>query len=106
MRFFSDDDASVVHMRGTEFQLRVWGALLNIPFGSHTSYGELAAELGDVGSARAVGTAVGKNHIAWLVPCHRVLPAAGGLGGYRWGPRLKRQILVAEQQISRPAVSA
>jgi AraC family transcriptional regulator of adaptative response/methylated-DNA-[protein]-cysteine methyltransferase len=95
-----------VHMCGTEFQLRVWKELLKIPFGSQTSYGHLAAALGAVNSARAVGSAVGKNHIAWFVPCHRVLPAGGGLGGYRWGVPLKRRLLAAEQQRIPKAIPA
>jgi AraC family transcriptional regulator of adaptative response/methylated-DNA-[protein]-cysteine methyltransferase len=89
--------SAVLHMTGTKFQLRVWEALLAIPFGGHLSYGELAANLGIQKGARAVGSAVGKNHIAWFVPCHRVLPVQGGLGGYRWGEALKQRLLQAEE---------
>ena len=88
--------SAVLHMTGTKFQLRVWEALLAIPYGGHLSYGELAAKLGLQKGARAVGSAVGENHIAWFVPCHRVLPAQGGLGGYRWGELLKQRLLQAE----------
>lgn len=92
------DAAAVVHLFGSEFQLRVWQQLLEIPFGARTTYGEIAHRLGDAGFARAVGSAVGRNPVAWIVPCHRVLPAAGGMGGYRWGVALKRLLLEAEAE--------
>lgn len=85
-----------VQLFGTEFQVRVWQALTEIPCGTRLSYGELARQLGDVKLARAVGSAVGRNPVAWLVPCHRVVAADGGLGGYRWGSRLKHVLLEAE----------
>lgn len=81
---------------GTEFQQRVWRALRRIPRGATRSYGEIAATLGQPGAARAVGRAVASNHLAVLVPCHRVLPAAGGTGGYRWGPGRKAALLAWE----------
>ncbi|MFZ9936925.1 MAG: methylated-DNA--[protein]-cysteine S-methyltransferase [Luteolibacter sp.] len=83
-------------LRGTAFQLAVWRALLNIPEGETTSYGKLAASLGHPRASRAVGTAVGANRIAWLIPCHRVLRGDGSLGGYRWGPDRKRAMLERE----------
>lgn len=83
-------------VRGTNFQVQVWRALLQIPLGETVSYGELAARLGRPSAARAVGTAVGANAIAFLIPCHRVLAAGGGLGGYRWGPARKRAMLAWE----------
>lgn len=82
-----------LHVRGTNFQLRVWNALLQIPSAATTTYGELASTIGSPGAARAVGSAVGANPISWLIPCHRVLRGDGALGGYAWGPERKRTIL-------------
>jgi AraC family transcriptional regulator, regulatory protein of adaptative response / methylated-DNA-[protein]-cysteine methyltransferase len=85
-----------LHLRGTNFQLKVWEALLAIPDGETTSYGDLAEVIGRPGASRAVGTAVGDNPVAFLVPCHRVLRASGGLGGYRWGLERKQAMLAWE----------
>ncbi len=89
-------EAMRVMVRGTNFQVQVWRALLRIPLGFTVSYGELAAELGRPSGARAVGSAVGANRIGFLIPCHRVLRAGGALGGYRWGEPTKRAILAWE----------
>lgn len=89
-------EAMRVMVRGTNFQVQVWRALLRIPLGFTLSYGELAAELGRPSGARAVGSAVGANRIGFLIPCHRVLRAGGALGGYRWGEPRKRAILAWE----------
>jgi len=89
-------EAMRVLVRGTNFQVQVWRALLRIPLGFTLSYGELAAELGRPSGARAVGSAVGANRIGFLIPCHRVLRAGGALGGYRWGEPRKRAILAWE----------
>jgi AraC family transcriptional regulator of adaptative response/methylated-DNA-[protein]-cysteine methyltransferase len=89
-------EAMRVVVRGTNFQVQVWRALLRIPLGFTLSYGELAAELGRPSGARAVGSAVGANRIGFLIPCHRVLRAGGALGGYRWGEPRKRAILAWE----------
>ena len=86
-----------LHVRGTNFQLRVWEALLRIPDGATTSYSALARAVGNPGAPRAVGNAVGANPISWLIPCHRVLRGDGALGGYAWGPERKRTMLVWEQ---------
>jgi len=83
-------------VRGTEFQVRVWRALLRIPFGSLVSYGELAKAVGHPGASRAVGTAVGANPIAYLIPCHRVIREGGALGQYGGGKERKRVILAWE----------
>ena len=73
-------------LKGTEFQIKVWRALMAIPPGTLTTYGTVAEALGMKGAAaRAVGTAVGANPISWLIPCHRVIRNSGMLGGYRWG---------------------
>ena len=82
-----------VHLRGTNFQLKVWEALLRLPPGAATSYEALAEQVGSVNSARAVGNAVARNPLAYLIPCHRVLQKAGGFGNYRYGPRRKMAIL-------------
>lgn len=90
-------------LRGTNFQLRVWQALLQIPAGELTTYGQIARQLGSPGSARAVGSAIGQNPVAWLIPCHRVLRGDGGLGGYRWGEERKLAILGQEFALTNPA---
>jgi AraC family transcriptional regulator of adaptative response/methylated-DNA-[protein]-cysteine methyltransferase len=83
-------------VRGTNFQIRVWQALLAIPEGRLTTYGDLARRLGRPDSARAVGNAVGANAIAVLIPCHRVIRESGALGGYRWGVGRKLTLLARE----------
>jgi AraC family transcriptional regulator of adaptative response/methylated-DNA-[protein]-cysteine methyltransferase len=80
-------------VQGTNFQLKVWQALLEIGSHSLTNYAELAQAIGAPGSARAVGNAVGANPVAWLIPCHNVLRKDGGLGGYHWGEDRKRAML-------------
>jgi AraC family transcriptional regulator of adaptative response/methylated-DNA-[protein]-cysteine methyltransferase len=77
---------------GTNFQVQVWRALLELEPGETVTYGALARRLGKPDAARAVGTAVGANPIAWVIPCHRVLRAGGELGGYRWGAARKQMI--------------
>lgn len=81
---------------GTNFQLKVWEALLDLGAKGHTTYGEIAQRLGTPGSSRAVGNAVGANPVGWLIPCHHVLRSGGGLGGYRWGEDRKRAMLAWE----------
>lgn len=81
------------HLKGSHFQLNVWTALLEIPFGKQTSYGELAKRIGHPKAYRAVGTAVGANPIFFLIPCHRVIQANGNLGNYFWGAALKKRII-------------
>lgn len=83
-------------LRGTNFQLKVWQALLRVPSGAAVSYGTLARAIGHSGSAQAVGGAVGANSIAFLIPCHRVLLSSGEFGEYRWGAVRKRAILTWE----------
>lgn len=82
--------------RGTPFQLRVWERLRAIPLGATASYGEVAADVGRPGAARAVGGAVGRNPLSIVVPCHRVLAAGGALGGYASGLDRKRWLLTHE----------
>ena len=83
-------------VRGTPFQLRVWRALLRVPPGTLVSYGALAAATGNPHASRATGTAVGRNAIAFLIPCHRVIRETGIPGHYRWGSVRKRAILAWE----------
>jgi AraC family transcriptional regulator of adaptative response/methylated-DNA-[protein]-cysteine methyltransferase len=80
-------------VRATEFQLRVWRALLRVPTGSLTTYGRLAEVIGQSQAARAVGSAVGANPIAFIIPCHRVIRETGALGHYHWDPVRKRAIV-------------
>lgn len=85
-------------LRGTEFQQRVWKALLTIPYGETRSYGEIAEQVGAPGAARAVGLANGHNPIAIVVPCHRVIGASGSLTGYGGGLDRKRTLLELEKK--------
>lgn len=82
-----------LHLKGTPFQLKVWEALLTIPCGDLTTYSELAAAAGNAAASRAVGSAVGANPVAWLIPCHRVIRATGILGEYHWGPERKQAMI-------------
>ena len=89
-------DMIPLDVKGTAFQQRVWQALRNIPAGETRSYGELAAALGNPKASRAVGGANGANNIAVLIPCHRVIAADGGLGGYAYGTDIKAELLRRE----------
>ena len=82
-----------LHLCGTNFQLKVWEALLQIPVGAVTTYEHIASEVGNPKATRAVGTAVGHNPIAVLIPCHRVIRKVGGFGNYRYGVPLKMALL-------------
>lgn len=88
--------------RGTAFQRRVWRACAKIPLGRRSTYGELAAAIGCRGGARAVGQALGRNPVPLIVPCHRIVSAGGGLGGFsaRGGVALKKRLLGLESRIS------
>lgn len=90
---------------GSEFQERVWAELRRIPYGETISYGELAARVGSPAASRAVGRANGSNRIAIVIPCHRVVAAGGGLGGYGGGLDRKRRLLAVERGSPTPAVS-
>ena len=78
-----------LHIKGTPFQLKVWNALLNIPLGKLTTYGNISKHLNNPKAHRAVGTAVGSNPVSYIIPCHRVIRSSGELGGYHWGLDLK-----------------
>ena len=86
-------------LAGGQFQLRVWQALLTIPYGETRSYGEVAEQIGASGAARAVGLANGRNPIAIIVPCHRVIGASGSLTGYGGGIDRKRSLLEMEKNV-------
>jgi AraC family transcriptional regulator of adaptative response/methylated-DNA-[protein]-cysteine methyltransferase len=85
-----------VWLRGSPFQLKVWEALLAIPPGTHCTYGQIAAFLDRPRASRAVGSAVGRNPVSWLIPCHRVITSLGTPGGYRWGIGTKRALIAYE----------
>ena len=80
-------------MIGTDFDVRVWEALLKIPMGRAVSYTDIARHIGAPTASRAVGSAVGRNPISFVVPCHRVLRGDGSLGGYHWGLTRKRALI-------------
>lgn len=88
--------ALAVHVRGTNFQLKVWGALLRIAPGEVSTYGDIAGAIGQPHAARAVGSAVGRNPVSLLIPCHRVIRTSGAIGDYAWGSERKEIILRAE----------
>lgn len=83
----------VLHLKGSDFQLSVWRQLLKIPFGSLTTYGVISEEIEKFKASRAVGTAIGSNPVAYIIPCHRVVQSTGGLGGYMWGETLKTALI-------------
>ena len=89
-----------VWLRGSPFQLRVWEALLELPTGIHCTYGQLASLSGHAGASRAAGSAIGRNPVSWLIPCHRVINSLGTLGGYRWGTNTKQAMIGYEAAIS------
>ncbi len=85
-----------LHLIGAPFQIKVWEALLAVPEGHVTTYSEIARAIGSPGAVRAVGTAVGRNPVGFLIPCHRALRKSGALGGYHWGVPVKRALLAWE----------
>ncbi|WP_050527761.1 methylated-DNA--[protein]-cysteine S-methyltransferase [Pseudorhodobacter aquimaris] len=89
-------DKAPIYMIGAPFQIKVWEALMRIPSGHVTSYSQIAAAIGHPKAVRAVGTAVGRNPVSWLIPCHRALRKSGALGGYHWGLPVKRALLAWE----------
>ena len=99
-RLFSNKNSNreklLLSIRGTNFQIKVWNALLSIPLGSVVSYQSVAIKLGRSRAVRAVANAVGANPVAYLIPCHRVLRSSGELSGYRWGADRKRIMLGRE----------
>lgn len=98
--FFSRDWANLqeikLHLKGSDFQLKVWEALLKIPEGNLSTYGTIAGQIQQPKASRAVGTAIGSNPVAFLIPCHRVIQTSGALGGYMWGETRKSAIIAWE----------
>ncbi|MBB5636486.1 AraC family transcriptional regulator of adaptative response/methylated-DNA-[protein]-cysteine methyltransferase [Pedobacter cryoconitis] len=82
-----------LHLKGTDFQLKVWETLLKIPAGQLTTYGAVAKNIGMPTASRAVGTAIGANPVAFLIPCHRIIQSTGAFGGYHWGSTRKTAII-------------
>jgi len=85
-----------LHVIGSSFQIKVWKALFEIPDGQVSTYSDIAAAIDRPSSVRAVGTAIGRNPISFLIPCHRVIQKSGGLGGYHWGLTIKKSLLAFE----------
>ena len=97
----TDSSRIPLHLSGTNFQIKVWKALLTIPPGTLLSYGGIARLIGAPKASRAVGTAVGANPVAYLIPCHRVIRATGAVGGYRWGVHRKIMLLNIDEAHTR-----
>lgn len=101
LRVFNHDLSDIedikLHLKATNFQLKVWEALLKIPFGELSTYGKLAKQIGNPKASRAVGTAIGSNCVAVLIPCHRVIQSTGAIGGYKWETPRKSAIIGWEQ---------
>lgn len=95
-----------VLVRGTNFQVRVWEALLRIPAGAVASYEDIASAVGQNGATRAVGSAIARNPVAYLIPCHRVIRKAGAFGSYHWGAARKVAILMRESAVAAPEDAA
>ncbi|WP_413220638.1 methylated-DNA--[protein]-cysteine S-methyltransferase [Tritonibacter mobilis] len=93
---FARKGDTALHLMGAPLQIKVWEALLQIPEGEATTYGDIAEAIDNPRAVRAVGTAVGKNPLSWLIPCHRVLRKGGEMGGYHWGVPVKRAMLAFE----------
>lgn len=94
-------DDLVLHIYGTEFQIEVWRSLMRVPFGELTTYKAIAAEIENPKAIRAVGSAIGRNPISCIIPCHRIIRTDGGLGGYYWGIEVKERMLAREKQLSK-----
>lgn len=90
---FTDTEKIKLHLKGTEFQIKVWEALLKIPQGMLTSYGQIAGSMNQVNASRAVGTAIGSNPVGFIIPCHRVIKSVGGIGEFRWGSHRKKAMI-------------
>jgi AraC family transcriptional regulator of adaptative response/methylated-DNA-[protein]-cysteine methyltransferase len=91
-----------LHLKGTDFQLKVWETLLKVPLGGLTTYGKIASQIDAPKASRAVGTAVGDNPVAFLIPCHRVIQSTGAIGQYHWGSNRKAAIIGWESAKTSP----
>jgi AraC family transcriptional regulator of adaptative response/methylated-DNA-[protein]-cysteine methyltransferase len=97
-QIFEEGQKPLLNPIGTEFQLSIWRALQRIPAGKTATYAQIAEAIGRPKAVRAVGTAIGANPIAYLIPCHRVIRTDGGLGGFRWGLDCKKKMLDYEKK--------
>lgn len=97
LSFFSADWETLsqlkLHLKGSAFQMKIWESLLKIPIGKLVSYGQVARHIKHPNASRAVGSAVGHNPVAFLIPCHRVIKSSGGIGEYMWGSKRKKAII-------------
>lgn len=93
-----------LHLKGTDFQLKVWEALLKIPAGVLITYGDIASQIDSPRACRAVGTAVGENPVAFLIPCHRVIRSSGELGNYHWG-EVRKTAIIGWEAVKRESIS-
>ncbi|KFI34154.1 6-O-methylguanine DNA methyltransferase [Haematobacter missouriensis] len=93
---FGGEGETRLHLIGAPFQIKVWEALMQIPTGHVTTYGEIARAIGSPKANRAVGAAVGRNPVSWIIPCHRAISSSGRLTGYHWGLPVKRAMLAWE----------
>ena len=100
---WSELETIKLHLKGSAFQLKVWECLLKIPSGRVATYGDVARSIDKPAASRAVGTAIGENPVAFLIPCHRVIRASGSIGGYRWGSTRKSAILGWEAVAANPS---
>lgn len=82
-----------LHLKGTDFQLKIWETLLKVPMGKLSTYGNIAEQIGNPNASRAVGSAIGSNPVAFLIPCHRIIQSSGNIGGYMWGNTRKTAII-------------
>ena len=92
-----------LHLKGTDFQLKVWETLLKIPMGKLSTYGNIAEQIQSPKASRAVGSAIGDNPVAFLIPCHRVIQSTGTFGGYHWGSTRKTAMIGWEAAKTSPA---
>ena len=104
-RDWNEPEQVKLHIKGTAFQLKVWQALLQIPSGALYTYARLADTIQAPGAARAVGTAIGDNPVAFIIPCHRVIKSTGETGGYHWGSTRKTAIIGWEAALLDTAAS-
>ncbi len=100
MIFSNKNEGMKIFMKGTNFQIKVWTAVLRLPAGVFASYGDIARLINMPKASRAVGTALGQNSIGYLIPCHRVLRETGAVTGYRWGAERKKAMMVYESAFS------
>lgn len=103
LQFFQEKTSQfpelIIHLKATDFQLKVWHSLLKIPAGTLISYRKIAEDIQKKSAIRAVGTAIGKNPVAYIIPCHRVIQTSGVFGGYRWGKERKAMLIERENTI-------